>query len=99
MNFTQFLMPDGRRKLVTVARSAEIEVEAARLEGLGVRFEIEVLTTSEISMTAEIDTDNEDENPVLAMEIVENGPPVLDAVDRLVRAASTYMSARGPSHA
>ena len=89
MNFTQYMMPDGRAKPVTITRPDTVEAEATRLSSLGVRFEIEVLPTGEVSMTAERTSDGEVE--VLAIEVVENGPPVPCAVDRLVNVAAAKL--------
>jgi hypothetical protein len=78
IHFTQFLRPDGRRKTVTIERPPEVEANAKRIADAGLRFECEVLTTNEVSLT--IADDDED----LAFEVVPNGPDVPNAVDRLL---------------
>lgn len=83
--FTQYLMPDGRTRPEVIDRPADIEALAHEAIGRGVRFEVEMLPTGHISFEAVRDDDGEIES--LAAEISSNGPPVLDAVDRLVRAA------------
>ena len=90
--FTQFLRPDGRKQSVTIERPPEIAEAAQALIARGCRFEIEVLRTGEVSMECCREVDGEAR--ALAQEIVENGPPVLDAVDRLVREAA---AAIGPA--
>lgn len=83
IQFTQYLRPSGRRKTIQVARSVDVGEKAKELWANGVALEAEVLTTGEVSLTAE---DNSD-NPTLAIEVVPNGPEVLNAVDRLVNRA------------
>lgn len=83
--FTQYLRPDGEKRSVEIDRPADIETMARQLIADGARFEIEELTTLEISMTC--DVVGEEDFDVLAHEVCQNGPPVLDAVDRLVRRA------------
>lgn len=90
--FTQYLRPDGRQQKVWVERSAEIVALANRLIGAGYHFDIEELADRTVSMTCEPNaaTDDEDDAPI-AMELVPNGPAVLDAVDRLIRAAAAHV--------
>ena len=87
--FTQFLRPNGQPVRVTIDRPDDIARLARRLAAHGVRLETEVLTTGEVSFTAEREKDGETE--LLACEVVPNGPEVRDAVDRLVTAASAQM--------
>lgn len=89
--FTQYLRPDGRKKAVEIDRPPEIEAKARELIAAGYKFEIEELTTGEISMTCEW---RDEEQPTLAIKICANGPAVLDAVDRLVAAAWDEMKRR-----
>ncbi len=49
----------------------------------GLRFEAEMLTTGTISLTV-FDPDTEED---VCIELCQNGPPLLDAVDKLVRDA------------
>lgn len=80
--FTQFLRPDGRRKQVLIDRPKAIEDDAQRLIDAGCHFDIEELTTGEISMTCEMDSLDE---PTLGIRICDNGPAVPVNVDLLVR--------------
>lgn len=82
--FTQYLRPDGDKRHVEIDRPGDVELLAQRLLYAKAKFDIEELRTGEISMTCEMDCLND---PVLAIEVCQNGPPVVDAVDRLVRNA------------
>ena len=78
--FTQYFMPDGRKEPVEINRSEEVEVKAHQIIASGFRFEIEVLTTGEVSMTITNDEDGD-----MAIEIVSgNGPEIPEAVDRMI---------------
>lgn len=79
--FTQFLMPDGRQKEVSIDRPEAIGTLARGLIDHGCVFEIEMLSTGEISMEV-----MHGENSIAA-EICLNGPEVPKAVDRLVEQA------------
>jgi hypothetical protein len=77
--FTQYLRPNGRAAPVSIDMSPETEALAAELGGAGYRFEIEVLRTGDVSMDCSRGPDD-----VLAIEVVPNGPAVVEAVERLV---------------
>ena len=81
--FTQFKQPHGIRVSRTVSRPKNIERLAWEFIDRGGRFEAEILTTGEVSLTACM-VDGEAD---LAIEIVPNGPEVTAAVDRLVKTA------------
>lgn len=95
--FTQYLMPDGRTRPMTIDRPAEIERKARDLIEAGYRFEIEVLMTEEISMEIVKDVPDPDINDSLGIEVCFNGPSqetskgtrlgVPEALDKLVTAA------------
>jgi hypothetical protein len=89
--FTQYLRPDGRKASATIERPAEVEAIAQELIGRGVRFEVEHLRTGEASFEAVV-TDEEGDVVTIAIEIVENGPPVPEAVDRLILAAQAHFA-------
>lgn len=92
IKFTQYLRPNGTPVAVEVSRQDAVEDMARQLAMAGVRFESEVLSTGEVSLTAEDDT--VDESGPLAHEISPNGPAVLLAVDRLVLAAFSEIRVR-----
>lgn len=84
--WTQYLLPDGKRREVTSCVTTPEVVDAAlALIGLGVLFEAEILRTGDVSLTVERDGDDDD---VLAIEVVPNEETaVRDAVDRLILTA------------
>lgn len=81
--FTQYLRPDGRKRMVSIKMPADIEALAIRFIESGGWFEVEELTTGEVSLTAcrEDGFDVED----IAIRVVPNGPGVAAAVEGLVR--------------
>ncbi len=79
--FTQFLRPNGRARQVTIEASGDTEEMARSLIEKGARFEIEVLMNGIIHMDCQIG------DKLLANQLCENGPPVLEAVKELVLAA------------
>lgn len=89
MEFTQFLRPHGRRKQINITMSAKVELLADKCVEAGVRFEAEVLTTNQISFTAELD-DEDGEVDVLGHEICHNEPgkTIPEAVEKVVRTAA-----------
>lgn len=82
--FTQYLLPDGRTKEVTIDISDDLRSQYENIRNAGARLECEVLTTSEVSLTI---TDPE-EGVDFAIQVVPNGPDVPKAVDRLIRGFS-----------
>ena len=92
ISFTQYLMPNGRRKAVTLeTTSADVAALATKLLAAGYHFDAEILMDYQtVSLTCEPNRPGPDgEDAPVAHEIVGNGPAVLDAVDRLVRAAAS----------
>ena len=90
--FTQYLRPDGRKTPVEIDGSAEIEGLAESFIAAGGRYECEHLTTGHASLTAVYFVDGEDQD--IAIEVTPNGPEVVPAVDRLVRASVKYLEDR-----
>jgi hypothetical protein len=87
IQFTQFLRPDGRQQKVGIDRPRPIEESALWLFENGCNFEIEVLRTGEVSIEVLSPEDDEGDRSTLAVEILENGPGVPEAVDRVVEEA------------
>lgn len=85
--FTQFLRPDGAVRSMRVDRPPDIEALVQRIIGFGYRFECEELATGQVSLTVTDPVEEED----IEVELSENGPPVLEAVDRLVRKAAAQL--------
>lgn len=80
IEFTQYLLPDGRAQTVRIDRPDEIAEKAALIIKAGYRFECEMLRDLiHVSLTI-TDPDEGD----IEIEVVENGPAVPIAVDALV---------------
>lgn len=82
IEFTQYLRPNGQPRTVRIVRSADVCEQAEELRSRGVVFAAEVLTTGDVSFTAETP-----EGRCIAIEVVPNGPGVPKAVDRLIDTA------------
>lgn len=78
--FTQYLLPHGRRTTTEIERGAEVEAKAREIIAAGYRFECEILTTGEVSLTIHDAEDGID----VDIAVVPNGPGVGEAVDKLV---------------
>lgn len=76
--FTQYLLPDGRKKIIEIDLD-EIYGDAANMIiDSGCVFEIEILNTGHISMTI---SDDEDD---LFIEVCNNGPDVPIRVMKMI---------------
>lgn len=69
--FTQYIRPDGREGSISIERPEAIEMMARTIIEKDGYFEAEVLTTKQISLTAETE-DEEGEIKLLAIELCEN---------------------------
>lgn len=78
ITFTQYLRPFGRPTPVTITRPDDISRKAVEIRERGFRFECEELWTGEVSLTISNDDGDHD------IELVDNGPGVPAAVDRLI---------------
>lgn len=77
--FTQYLRPNGRRKIITIGVSPVTGEKAARIAEAGYKFEAEILTTGQVSLTIS------GQRMDVAIEIVANkAEAVHTAVDRMV---------------
>jgi hypothetical protein len=83
--FTQYLLPDGRTRDEHIDRPADIEAIADRFIKSGGRYECEVLTTGEVSLTAVKDDDD------VAIVLCQNAPGVGERVDELVRESERFI--------
>lgn len=86
--FTQYLRPDGRKRPCSIDMPADVEALAFKFIEDGGWFEVEELTTGHASLTACRVVDGEPGD--IAIRVVENGPPVLTAVEELVREAAAW---------
>lgn len=78
IRFTEFVLPRGEKRNMFVKRPFAITQKAKHILALGYRFEAEVLTTGQISLTITSDICD------VCIQICNNGPEVLEAVDRLI---------------
>jgi len=83
--FTQYMRPNGRPVPMTIDRPESVANQAQQLLEAGFCLEAEVLTTGQVSITV---SDGEND---IAGELTENGPGILDAVDRLIGRAIAVM--------
>lgn len=77
--------PNGRRKAETIIRGREVERLAAEFIDCAGRYLIEIQRDGDVKLMAIIDLQGGCTE--VATEIVENGPALLEVVDRLVRAS------------
>lgn len=78
--FTQYLLPDGRKRPVEIEVADDVGEIARGLINQGLLFECEVLTTGHVSLTI---TDPEDGD--LDIRVRDNGPGIREAVEEMVR--------------
>jgi len=82
--FTQFLLPNGRRKEVSIERPSNIEDLALKVINAGGRFTCEV-RNGIVSVACEY----EDED--VAIELSSNGPKLLLAIDKMIKDAANII--------
>lgn len=49
VSFTQYLLPDGRKKIITLSVADDVDALARKLIDKGYHFEIEILTTGQVA--------------------------------------------------
>ena len=86
ITFTQYVRPDGHKKEIQITRPYAIERLARLFVEAGGRYEAEILTTGEVSLTAHMDGED------MKIVLCENGPKVPDAVDRLVHESTSVIA-------
>jgi hypothetical protein len=79
IEFTQYLRPDGRTRKIYIERSEPIVQMARVIQAEGYCFECEELMTGMVSLTI---SDGEQD---VAIEVCQNGPEVVEAVDRMIK--------------
>lgn len=90
--FTQFLLPRGERRDAEIDRPTESEALAEQFIAAGGRYECEVLTTGQVSLTAVKEVDGEPDD--IAIVICRNEPGVIAVkVDELVRQSIAALAA------
>lgn len=76
--FTQYILPNGRTRKVTISRSTEICDKALIIRKRGLRFECEILSTGQVNFTIT------GQNIDVLIKICPNNEKVLEIVDQLV---------------
>lgn len=84
VHFTQYLLPDGRKRDVAIEVTPELHALAQIVTANGIRFECEILTTGQVSITAA-----DPERGDISVRVVPNGPAVVDAVNEVIREAAS----------
>lgn len=86
VDFTQYLRPYGNPKTITTDVSEGMKRYVDDLKFAGAEFEVEVLTTGDVSFTIEYqyNEDDEDDIETLAHEITKNDETIPAAVERLI---------------
>lgn len=87
--FTQYILPNGRRRHEEIDRPDEVEAIAKRFIDSGGRYECEVLTTGHVSLTAVKDVDGEQQD--VEIIVCANGPEIPGKVDELVRRSEAHI--------
>lgn len=78
IEFTQYVRPYGKAATISIDRPESVHSKAVEIVNAGFFLEAEVLPDGTVSLTV---ADNKQD---LSTELVENGPSVIDAVDRLI---------------
>lgn len=76
--FVQYLRPSGRKSEVSIDMPEDIWAKAQALIAADCHFDIEELSTGMVSMTCETF------DHLLSIQVCENGPAVVTAVETLV---------------
>lgn len=83
IEFTQYILPRGRKEPVSIDRPSDIEALADKFIASGGWYEAEILTTGHVSLTACAHVNDEPQD--IEIEVCSNNDAVPEAVDRLVR--------------
>jgi hypothetical protein len=94
VRFTQYVRPNGHKRTVYAPVSpAAVEMVKQMQDQFDMRFECEVLTTGQVSFTAEMDDVFQDTRTI-AHELVPNDATIPASVERLIGRA--YVMCLGP---
>lgn len=88
--FTQYLLPNGRVRRINIERPEDIEHIAQRFVLAGGRYECEILTTGDVSITAVKKVSGEEHDVAIAVGQNEPGK-VGELVDRVVRDSERFI--------
>jgi len=76
--FTQYLLPDGRKRPMYINVDHETGSKANQLIGAGCHFDVEILSTGMISLTCECDED------MIGIQLSKNDPEIVDKTVLLI---------------
>lgn len=83
--FTQYLMPDGCKRGISIEMPSEVEVKAQKILEAGYRFECEMLSDyKSVSFTITAPYGDEGSPIDIAYKLAPNGPEVPKAVEALI---------------
>lgn len=92
IQFTQYMLPSGRRHPQWIERTGDTLAKARAIESAGFVFEAEMLRDYRtVSFEVLHGFDRED---TLALVLVENGPAVVGAIDKLINEAFDALQSR-----
>lgn len=80
IEFTQYILPYGRKETVKTIRPEPIEAMARDIIAAGYKFEAEILTTGQVSVT--IEPIGEEFNA--AIRVTHNDERLLTAIDDMI---------------
>ncbi len=80
--FTQYMRPNGRPVDIYFECSEDLDEDAQKILDRGLRFEAEVLSTGDVSLTV---SDGDED---IAIQLCPNGPEIHEAVKTLIREAA-----------
>ncbi len=86
LEFTQHLLPNGRQQKIYTKLSQELYDKAQRVIACGYRFEAEILTTGQVSVTV-----SHPEHGDVDILIIANGPGIKGAVQQLLGYAKSKL--------
>ena len=89
IRFTQYLRPHGGRETIYTERPDHIVAMADDIIKRGYVFEVETLTTGEVSLTIADPAEGID----VAIRVVPNGPQVPEAIDDMISRFYRQMAA------
>jgi hypothetical protein len=87
--FTQFLRPSGERRQTFIDMPREVALLAKRFLEEGGRYTSEMIRPGEVNLCAEFTID--DERRDIVSLIAQNGPDIVDAVEKLIRESYKFL--------
>lgn len=84
IRLTQYVLPDGRKQTVYAPVPEDVYKKAQAITELGHRFECEVLSTGDVSLTITGYDEDAGEYQDLAVKICPNGPGVQKTLNSMI---------------